>query len=317
LLHWFGKSERPGADDFGSGRLREVRKDLGYRVRASHDDGVFVHFLDHFRSYAVGDGNAYEYVGALHRVGESALDVILVGDFGHFLFVRVHAVRTAVVDGALGIAEDGVLDAGFEEKLRDRDARSAGAVDDDGDVGELLADDFKSVDKAGKGDDRGAVLVVMEYRNIGDLLEVLFDYEALRGLDVLKVDAAPGGLHHFDHFDYLHRILGVKADRESIHAAEFLEQNAFAFHDRQAGACADIAEAQNSGSVSNNGDPVALGSIIVYSVEILVDFEARSGDAGSIGKGQIVCIPDRYFAFDSNFALFLFMQFQCSFVDSH
>ena len=46
------------------------------------------------------------------------------------------------------------------------------------------------VDQAGGGDDRGAVLVVVEHRDVHQLAQPLLDDEALRRLDVLEVDAA-------------------------------------------------------------------------------------------------------------------------------
>ena len=49
------------------------------------------------------------------------------------------------------------------------------------------------VDQAGGGDDGGAVLVVMEDRNVHQFAQALLDDEAFRRLDVLEIDAAPAG----------------------------------------------------------------------------------------------------------------------------
>jgi hypothetical protein len=48
---------------------------------------------------------------------------------------------------------------------------------------------MQRVDQAGR-DDRGAVLVVMEHRDVHDLAQALLDDEAIGRLDVLEVDAA-------------------------------------------------------------------------------------------------------------------------------
>ena len=48
------------------------------------------------------------------------------------------------------------------------------------------------VDQRGEHDDRGAVLVVVEDRDVERLLEALLDLEAARRGDVLEVDAAEG-----------------------------------------------------------------------------------------------------------------------------
>jgi hypothetical protein len=52
------------------------------------------------------------------------------------------------------------------------------------------------IDQAGGADDGGAVLVVMEDRDVHQLAQALLDDEALRRLDVLEVDAAEGRAEH-------------------------------------------------------------------------------------------------------------------------
>src|SRR5205814_10612338 len=57
------------------------------------------------------------------------------------------------------------------------------------------------VEQAGGGDDRGAVLVIMKNRDVEQFTQALLDNEAFRGLDVLKIDAAPGLAEKLDAFD--------------------------------------------------------------------------------------------------------------------
>jgi hypothetical protein len=56
--------------------------------------------------------------------------------------------------------------------------------------GELLADDPQRVGQRGQHDDRGAVLVVVEDRDVEQLAQPALDLEAARRGDVLEVDAA-------------------------------------------------------------------------------------------------------------------------------
>ena len=49
------------------------------------------------------------------------------------------------------------------------------------------------VDQAGGGDDGGAVLVVVEDRDVHQFAQPLLDDEAVGRLDVLEIDAAEGG----------------------------------------------------------------------------------------------------------------------------
>ena len=60
------------------------------------------------------------------------------------------------------------------------------------DVFDVAAGELQRVDQAGGGDDRGAVLVVMEDRDVHQLAQPLLDDEAVGRLDVLEIDAAEG-----------------------------------------------------------------------------------------------------------------------------
>ena len=57
---------------------------------------------------------------------------------------------------------------------------------------DVAAGQLERVDEAGGGDDRGAVLVVVEDGDVEQLLQLLLDDEAVGRLDVLEVDAAEG-----------------------------------------------------------------------------------------------------------------------------
>ena len=74
----------------------------------------------------------------------------------------------------------------------------------------LLVDDLQRVLERGQRDDGGAVLVVVEHRDVEQLLEALLDLEARRRGDVLEVDAAEG---RGDAHDGLDDLVGVLACR--------------------------------------------------------------------------------------------------------
>ena len=79
-----------------------------------------------------------------------------------------------------------------EQQLHDRRTGRAGAGDDDPHVGDLLADHPQRVGQRGEHADRGAVLVVVEDRDVEQLAQPRLDLEAPRRGDVLQVDAAVG-----------------------------------------------------------------------------------------------------------------------------
>jgi hypothetical protein len=178
----------------------------------------------------------------------------------------VHALGAALVEHALAVDGDDVLgDAHRLDQLQRGDAGRAGAVQHDLHVLELLAGDVAGVDQAGGADDRRAVLVVVEHRDVEQLLQLGLDAEALGALDVLEIDAAEGDADVLDHRDDLVGILGADLDVDAVDVAEALEQDGLALHHRLGGQRAEIAQAENGGAVGDHGDHVALGGVFVGS----------------------------------------------------
>ncbi len=85
-----------------------------------------------------------------------------------------------------------------DQKIEAGERRGTRARRDDLDIGDLLAGQFQPVEDRGGDDDRGAVLVVMEDRDLHLLAQPALDLEAFRRLDVLEVDAAEGRLQRGD-----------------------------------------------------------------------------------------------------------------------
>ena len=69
----------------------------------------------------------------------------------------------------------------------------------------LAAGEFERIDQAGGGDDGGAMLVVMEHRNVEQFAQPLLDDETFRRLDVFEIDAAPALAEQLDAIDELVR----------------------------------------------------------------------------------------------------------------
>ena len=111
-------------------------------------------------------------------------------------------------------------------------------------------------------------------------MRVFLDVEALRGLDVLQVDAAEGRLQQLAGLDDLIRILGVELDVEDVDVGKALEEDPFPLHDRLAGQGAEVAEAQDGGAVGDDRHQVALGGVLVGILGILLDRQAGLGNAG-------------------------------------
>ncbi len=164
----------------------------------------------------------------------------------------------ALVQGAELIHCNNVLCACGHEHLDDGGTGSAGAVQHDVHILHLLAHHTQSVDEGSRDHDRGAVLVIVEHRDVQLTLQGLFDFKALGALDVFEVDAAEGGGDGLAGRDDAGRVVGVDADGERVHAAELFEQHALSLHNRHAGLRADIAQTQHRAAVGDNGHHVAL-----------------------------------------------------------
>src|SRR3546814_18278320 len=94
-------------------------------------------------------------------------------------------------------------------------------LDDDLDVFHPASGEVDGVDEAGRGDDRGAMLIIMEHGNVHPFPERLFDDEAFGRLDIFKVDSAKARLHQRNRVDASIRILGVhfEVDRKIASAS--------------------------------------------------------------------------------------------------
>src|SRR5690606_19856665 len=143
------------------------------------------------------------------------------------------------------------------------------------------------VDHRRADDDRGAVLVIVEHRDLQPLAQLALDDEALGRLDVLQVDAAEGGLEAGDDLDQFVRVLLVDLDVEHVDAGELLEQHALAFHDRLAGQRADVAQAQHRGAVGDHRDQVAARGVVAGLVRIGGNLLAGVGHARRVRQRQV------------------------------
>ena len=68
---------------------------------------------------------------------------------------------------------------------------------------------MQRIDEGRRGDDRRAMLVIMEDGNVHEFAQALFDHETFRRLDVLQIDAAKGRPEITDGTDKFIDILGI------------------------------------------------------------------------------------------------------------
>ena len=131
------------------------------------------------------------------------------------------------------------------------------------------------------------MLVVVE-DGYSQVLEAFFNFETAGRGNVLEVDAAEAGGQVADRLDDGSIVLGAKADGESVHVGKALEENGLAFHHRQGRLGADVAQAQNGGTVGYHCHGVApVGQGVAFRL-VFVNGQAYRGDAGSVGNGKLL-----------------------------
>ena len=276
----------PRRDDRVGPRCARIgRRDFGIGVRHREDDRRGRHVLDHLGLQRARGRQAEEHVGADKCFGQ-------VARFGWHRVRRlplVHAFGAALIDGALAVAHDDIF-VPHAHRLDQRgacDRRGAGAVDDDLHRREIASRQVTGVDQAGRGDDRGAVLVVMEHRDVHAFFQRRLDDEAVGRGNIFQVDAAKARREQFDRFDEALRIFGIDLKVDRIDVGEALEQHRLAFHHRLRCERAEIAEPEDRGAVRDHRDQIALDRIVIGLGGILGDRVHRNRDTRRIGKAEV------------------------------
>jgi hypothetical protein len=101
----------------------------------------------------------------------------------------------------------------------------------------------------------GAVLIVVEDRDVELLPQRTLDLEAARRGDVLQVDVSEGGRRGLDDRHDLLDLPGVEAQREGVDSGELLEEHRLPSMTGIAAWGADVTQAEDGGAVRDDGDP--------------------------------------------------------------
>ena len=198
-------------------------------------------------------------------------------------------VIAAPIDHALAVTHGQIVvrHAQTFDQRRAGNGSGTRSVDHDLDVLDLAVGQQAGVDDPGGGDDRGAVLVIVEHRYIHPVAQSLLDDEAIGCGNIFQIDATEAGLHDLNGIDDGFRVLGIELDIDRIDIGEAFEQDRFAFHDRLRGKRPQIAETKDRGAVGDDSDEIALRGIIIGFRRIVGDCTDRNGDARRIGKTQV------------------------------
>ncbi len=244
--------------------------------------GCVGHGLDHLCGQHTGGRAAEEDIAAAHHVGQRARRRLLAVTLLALVEFAAASIVALVLDDAARIDDVDVVarHAQADHDVEAGDRRRAGARRDELDLADGLADEFQPVQQRRAADDCRAMLVVVKDGDLHPLLQLLLDVEALRRFDVFEVDAAERRLERRDVLDQLVRVVLGEFDVEDVDAGELLEQAALAFHHRLGRQRADVAQAEHRGAVGDDADEVAARGVVRRQTRIVLDRQARVGDAG-------------------------------------
>ena len=201
----------------------------------------------------------------------------------------IHAILAALVDHALGVAEQHVVGGephGLDE-VEAGDASSASPVAHEPGFPDVAPCQPHGVQHAGRRDDGGAVLVVVEHRDVHQLPEPLLDDEALRRLDVLEVDAAKGRAEVAHRVDKGVGVLGVDLEIDGIDVGESFEQDRLALHDGLGGQRPQVAQAEDGRAIGDHRHHVAARRQVEGGRWVLGDGPDGNRHPGRIGQRQV------------------------------
>ena len=164
----------------------------GSGLASARISGLVRHLRQPFRLQHIGRRQAQKDIGAGQHFAQGA-GVGLAGIARH---VGRHVVAPGPIDHALDVGEGDIVhrQAHRHQQIDTGQRRRARARRHQLDLGQFLALQHQPVADGGGADDGGAVLVVMEDRNLHPLAQLLLDDETFRRLDVFQIDAAEGGL---------------------------------------------------------------------------------------------------------------------------
>src|SRR5690606_9328336 len=164
------------------------------------------------------------------------------------------------------------------------------------------AEQLTGVQKGRRGDDGGAMLVVVKDRDAHAAPELPLDDETFRGADVLEVDTAKRRLKAGDDLNEPMRIFLIDLDVEDVDIRKALEEDSLSLHDGLGRASPDSPAPQHSGAVADDADEIAPRGIGIDEIWLADDLTTGLRDPGRIGQREVELRGDRFGPDDLDFS---------------
>src|SRR2546425_2250242 len=281
----------------GSGIFRHY-----FRCRVGHRENnrLFRHLLHIVCSYHSGYRQSHENISAFDHVMDRPSLVVGVGILRVPILHPVHMFTPPTIKRALLVAANNIADVRRHDDFCASYAGSANAIYDDLNVAHLLADNLQGVDERGKYHHGGAVLIVMEDRNVEFFFEPVFYLETTWRGNVFQIYSAKAGRDCFHYANDLVRVFCVQTNREGIDAGEFLEEHRLPFHHRHCCRRTNVAQTKHGGSIRNDSYHVFLYFQRKGLFGILVNRLTDARDSGRVSHGEIGARFQWYLGYNFN-----------------
>ena len=152
----------------------------------------------------------------------------------------------------------------------------------------IFAYNPEGVHQSGQGDRRRTLGVIVPNRDFGFSPQRIQDAETFWLGNIFQIDPAKRGLQQQYRFDEIVGIFGIQADGEAINSTQKFVKQHLAFHHRDGGLGTNVAQAQNSGSIADNGHAIPLVGVVVYSLRVGLNVAAGRSYAWRIPNGKII-----------------------------
>src|SRR6056300_1572060 len=136
------------------------------------------------------------------------------------------------------------------------------------------------------------MLVVVKHRDIKGFLKRFFNLKCTWSSDVLKIDSTESWRKTNHCFDDFFGVRHVEADRESVNASEFFEEQRLALHYRHCALWSDVAEAKHSGAVGHDRNRVFADRVLISKGLIGSDSRANPGHTRGIGHREVFVVAN-------------------------
>ncbi len=150
----------------------------------------------------------------------------------------------------------------------------------------------------------------MKDGNVAKFFEFALDFEATGCGYVFEIYSAETCAYVVNRrYDFVN-VLRFYADGDCVDSRKFVKQNALAFHNGHTCFRAYVPEPQNRASVRDDGNGVPTPRERVGKFLVLFYRKARGGNAGGVGKRQVLLVFHFCSRYDFEFAFPLVMLLQ-------